>query len=308
MVRYNPKNWFSLIFQFHKSDTFRILFPTMLTMGLYAGLLEFVEERYAFNFTHQNATVVHSLLGFAMSLLLIFRTNTAYERWWEGRKLWGSMVNDARNLALKFAAFLPENDTQTRKEFFYLISNYVKAMKEHLRNHRHLTSFDPMNTLPLEILEKYQHFPNAIALALFQETNRLHVQSIISDYQFLMLEKEIKGFTDNIGACERIKNTPIPYSYSIFMKKFIFLYVMTLPMGFIPTFGYWTIPIVMFVFYVLVSIELLAEEIENPFGTDANDLPLEEITKTIRKNIEEILIQTPAHHLTAKLKQQLETR
>jgi putative membrane protein len=106
---------------------------------------------------------------------------------------------------------------------------------------------------------------------------RLYQQKFISGEQLIILDKEIKSFTDIVGACERIKNTPIPYSYSMFMKKFIFIYTMTMPLGFITTFAYWTIPIVMFVFYILVSIELIAEEIEDPFGVDSNDLPMEEM-------------------------------
>jgi ion channel-forming bestrophin family protein len=263
----------------------------MLLMGLYAGILAIIDEHF-FEITLQNTTTVHSLLGFVMSLFLIFRTNTAYERWWEGRKLWGAMVNDSRNLALKLSAFLPASNPDLRHEWVNLIANYNLAMKDHLREKPQPGSLAMMPALPEP--DAWQHIPNVIARTMLLRINRLREENIISGEQFWLLEKEIKAFTDNIGACERIKNTPIPYSYSLFMKKFIFLYVMTLPLGFIPGFGYWTIPIVMFVFYVLVSIELLAEEIENPFGTDANDLPLEDICRNIRRNIEEVFsLQNP---------------
>ena len=104
-----------------------------------------------------------------------------------------------------------------------------------------------------------------------------------------MLDKEIKALTDIIGGCERIKNTPIPYSYSAYMKKFIFVYVLTLPLGIVPQFDYWSIPIVMTVFYFLVSIELIAEEIEDPFGRDANDLPIDELCAKITSNTKSLL-------------------
>jgi putative membrane protein len=94
---------------------------------------------------------------------------------------------------------------------------------------------------------------------------------------------------DILGACERILKTPIPYSYSMFMKKFIFIYVVTLPIGFVSTFQWWSIPVVSLVFYILVSIELIAEEIEDPFGVDENDLPLDGLCATIRSNTDEIL-------------------
>jgi putative membrane protein len=88
------------------------------------------------------------------------------------------------------------------------------------------------------------------------------------------------------GACERIKNSPIPFSYSVFIKKFIFIYVITLPIAYVATLSWYAIPVSVFIYYVLASLELIAEEIENPFGTDANDLPLDEISKNIRKSVE----------------------
>jgi surface protein len=106
--------------------------------------------------------------------------------------------------------------------------------------------------------------------------------------QMLMLDKELKGLTDTLGACERIRKTPIPYSYSLFLKKFIFAYTITMPFGMASDFKYWTVPIVTFILYVFSSIELLAEEIENPFGDDTNDLPTDDIAVTIKNNVHEI--------------------
>jgi putative membrane protein len=107
--------------------------------------------------------------------------------------------------------------------------------------------------------------------------------------QLLWLNTEVRTYSDVCGACERIKNTPIPYSYSLFLKKFIFIYIITMPYGFIKEFGYGIVLVVSFVFYVLASLELIAEEIENPFGTDANDLELDQISETIEHNIKEIV-------------------
>jgi hypothetical protein len=105
----------------------------------------------------------------------------------------------------------------------------------------------------------------------------------------LIVEGGLNNFTDAVGACERIRKTPIPFSYSVFLKKFIFLYVMTLPFGFVFSLGYWVIPVVSIIFYVLASLELIAEEIEDPFGSDANDLPTEEIALGIRVSIRQLL-------------------
>jgi putative membrane protein len=111
----------------------------------------------------------------------------------------------------------------------------------------------------------------------------------MSGEDFLLVDKNINALLDSLGACERIRNTPIPFSYSLFLKKFIFIYVTTLPLAFVTVFGYCSALVATFVFYVLVSMEVLAEEIEDPFGRDDNDLPTDEICANIRNNVNELL-------------------
>jgi len=294
MVTYNPKDWINLIFAFHRSDTFRILLPSILGLGLITLVVVTVEMEVApglFTGTEQ----VHALLGFVISLLLVFRTNTAYDRWWEGRKLWGGLVNNTRNLSIKLNGFLPKEEHGLRNYFFTLISNYCFASRDHLRElpaDADLTFNETFNPgmLHKEDGAKFKHIPNRLAMLMFEKLQSLHANKIISGEQFYILNAEFQYFTDFIGACERIKYTPIPFSYSLFIKKFIFLYVITMPFGFVYDFGYWTIPIVMLVFYILASIELIAEEIEDPFGMDDNDLPSDELSKKIEANIKEILL------------------
>ena len=124
---------------------------------------------------------------------------------------------------------------------------------------------------------------------IFQKINDLYEDKKISGEQLIILNEELQSFTDICGACERIKNTPIPYSYSAFIKKFIFFYTMTLPFGYSVSLGYYVAPVVVFIFYVLASLELIAEEIEDPFGDDENDLPTKKISENIKKHIEELI-------------------
>ena len=121
-----------------------------------------------------------------------------------------------------------------------------------------------------------------LAAALFKKVNELYESGKIKGDHLIILNGELQSYTDICGACERIKNTPIPFSYSAFLKKFIFFYVMTLPWGYVFSLGYWVIPVVMFIFYVLASLELVAEEIEDPFGSDVNDLPMDKICRGIK--------------------------
>jgi putative membrane protein len=219
--------------------------------------------------------------------LLVFRTNTAYERWWEGRKIWGAIVNNSRNLALKLSVLL--DDDVTRQRFRALLTNQVMAMKWRLRNGFNPDDFEETDRYPVASFKIKKHLPNAVMKAIYTEIELLRQNGRITGEQLLYLNAELQSFTDHIGACERIRNTPIPYAYSLFLKKVIFLYTFTMPIGFVAEFGYWAIVIIPLVFYTFASIEVLAEEIEDPFGQDANDLPLNRLSNTVRDDLMEIL-------------------
>lgn len=287
MISYNPKEWFTFIFRFHKADTFRKLFPLILGIAIYTGLIAYLELqvfKLAQDSYVKNITIMHSMLGFVISLLLVFRTNTAYDRWWEGRKLWGALVNNSRNLALKMAAIL--TDKEDKNFFRKIIPYYAHVLNLHLKDQK--ISHELFDEFDINV-ETKKHKPNQVVKLLFKKINELQLSNKISGEQLIFLNQELTSFTDICGACERIKNTPIPYSYSVFLKKFIFFYVMTLPFGYVFSLGYYAIPVVIFIFYVLASLELIAEEIEEPFGDDENDLPTQKISENIKKNIEEIL-------------------
>lgn len=285
MINYNPKEWFTFIFKIHKADTFRKLFPLMVAVSVYAGLVSYLELEYwklADTSYVKNLSLTHGILGFVISLLLVFRTNTAYDRWWEGRKQWGALTNSSRNLAIKLNVFLI--GIEDRNFFISMIPNYAFALKNHLRENEDYHEIDPVLDL-----HKEKHLPNQIAAAIYKKVYELKIDKKLSDEQMLILNEELVSLTDICGACERIKNTPIPFSYSVFIKKFIFFYVMTLPFGWVFSLGYLIIPVVVFILYAFASLELIAEEIENPFGTDANDLPIDSICKNIKKHVKEIL-------------------
>lgn len=293
MVKYNPRDWFLLIFKFHKADTFRTLLPLIISIGLYSGLVAWLEmEVWRLSDTShvKNLSLIHSALGMVISMLLVFRTNTAYERWWEGRKIWGSLVNSSRNLALKIRTIVP-----SQNQFFAaMIPNYAYAMKNHLRGEHHSEELEDTDGFDSNLLHATDHVPNQIAGIIIQKIETLRREEQILPEHILFLQAELNNFTDAVGACERIRKTPIPFSYSVFLKKFIFLYVMTLPFGFVFSLGYWVIPVVSIIFYVLASLELIAEEIEDPFGKDANDLPTEEIALGIRLTCRQILKKEPS--------------
>lgn len=287
MIKYNPKNWFGLIFAFRRSDTLRILWKEILYIGAFSAALSYVIIEHVHNLKYfESLLSVYSLIGFVISLLLVFRTNTAYDRWWEGRKKWGELVNNSRNLAIKISALT--DDPEIRAYFKRMISNYVFAMKEHLREGVKLEELDLTDEEKKE-LSQFDHKPNYIAQKMYAKLHAMKQSGKLTEENYIVIDVNLKTFSDIIGACERIKNTPIPYSYSMFLKKFIFIYVTTLPLAFVNTFGYYSSLVSIFVFYVLVSMEILAEEIEDPFGKDDNDLPTDDLCQKIKANVSEVL-------------------
>jgi putative membrane protein len=285
MINYNPKDWVSFIFHVHKADTIIKLWPLMLSVAVFSGGIAYVELNYlrlAETTYIKNVGMMHNLLGFVISMLLVFRTNTSYDRWWDGRKLLGALTNVSRNLAIKIKAL---NLDSTEVDFFkYAIPKYGFALKEHLREKQYFGK----DSFLIEI-DGGKHIPNQVATSIVSRIYTLQKDNKISQEQLIILSADVSQFTDICGGCERIRNTPIPYSYSAFIKKFIFIYVITLPFGWVFSLGYFVIPIVPFILYVLASLELIAEEIENPFNTDANDLPVDEICNNIEKHVGEIL-------------------
>ncbi len=286
MINYNPKSWLSLIFSLNKSDTIRILWKQLIFISILATII--ISLLHLLTKTHQDLlssytkelTAIYSLIGFVMSLLLLFRTNGAYDRWWEGRKLWGAIVNDCRSAFLKISCRI--SSEEDKKELAELFRLYIHNAKNNLRANK--------KTL---VFEKYEdsskdNSPVQVMKLIYTKLKELEKKGDLNQGDLIQIDVNLNGLIASLGGCQRIKNTPIPYSYSLFIKKFIFIYVITLPIVFYH-FDYWAVLITTFVFYALVSMEVLAEEIEDPFGFDDNDLPLDQICEIIEKDIKNII-------------------
>jgi putative membrane protein len=184
---------------------------------------------------------------------------------------------------------LPHNDTKNRSFFIKIIPLFATVLQQHLQAETTRLELDTEPHPEIPDFDRTKHIPNQAASVMTMKLNLLYKEGIITGDQLIIVNNEMQAFLDVCGACERIKNTPIPYSYSIFIKKFIFLYTITLPIGLSFTLHYLLIPVVGVVFYVLASLEMIAEEIEDPFGNDDNDLPMKKMAANIKKNVEDIL-------------------
>jgi putative membrane protein len=274
------------------------LLPLLLGVGVYAGCWAYIENIFfADNKTidlDNNIGIVYSILGFTLSLFLVFRTNTAYDRWWEGRRLWGDLNNAIRNISIHLHSSLPIENEQRRHYYSALMHLFSIALKQHLQDKRlhgnHFEIFEDNNPIfedKNEILKINQQ-PQFIAKLIFLALKADVRHGLFSIHELELFRSELNKFMEVAGGCERIKNTPIPFTYSVFIKKFIFIYVMLFPIVYSTQLFFFIIPVTMFILYVLASIELIAEEIENPFNGDESDLPLEAIVKNIGKNAREI--------------------
>ena len=280
--------WFAVLFDFHRTKTLKKLLLSMILVGVYALVVDYVESE-VLHIDFKPPSYVYSMLGIVLGILLVFRTNTAYDRWWEGRKLLSKLGYNWKNVALKLNAFLPADDVDNRKYFAAMISNHSFSLKESLREGVKVNELIEAEPGLLNGIEKLYHIPNYFASKICERINHLYKTGVLTDMQFLELTKHIDDASEVVSSCERIRTSPIPFSYAIHLKKFLFAFILILPFGFIHDLGYWCILIVMLIFYAMVGLDVIGEEIEDPFGQDENDLPFDAICKSLKKSVNEIL-------------------
>lgn len=299
MIIYEAKDWVGALKHFHTSYSIQVLLQRVAYVSAYGILLTLIDQHVIDVHLPIDGTFF-SLLGITLSLLLVFRTNTAYDRFWEGRRQWGSLVNYSRNLAVLLDALLPDNATTNRHFFARTLSNFALALKGHLRTGVDFAELEDMGHDELQTLPQYSHTPSRLAALLMRRLQTLRQDNLINDADLITLRLYHQSLLDITGSCERIKKTPIPFSYSFFIKLFITVYVLLIPFVLVGTYGYFAIPATVLATYALIGIEMIGDEIEEPFGLDCNDLPLNQIAHTIRRNVHEILAVEPAVVIHAK--------
>lgn len=283
------KNFFGDISHLAKSWTMTRVVRSVLMIGLFTTIVVLPMEYLGWAKYIGMDLTVFSMIGIVMSILLVFRTNTAYDRWWEGRKQWGALVNNCRNLAIMGRTTFDKENHADRHQLAVYISNFCIAFKEHLRQGTKIEELIYLSESDKSEYEDKSHIPNYISLQIHQLVEDAHRRKEITGEDHLNFKPHTQSLLDILGACERIKKTPIPFSYSVYIKILITGYTILMPFILSETLGFWTIPVVMFVFFAFIGIELMAEEIEDPFGLDCNDLPTGTIAHTIKENVFEIL-------------------
>ena len=302
MIDYNAKNWLGVIVRMRGSVIPGLLPRIIITAAIGAGAAWLAQER-AFKIP----PIAHTLVGVALGLLLVFRTNTSYDRYWEGRRLLGGLTNRCRDLARQVAAFFPGEDADSQADRAEL-GRHIVAMygliRQHLRRERDLadlgdlltpaerTALEPLACRPTLAVTWITRRLDAAARAGRLDAVRLHLMDV-----------NVTSFVDNWGGAERIMKTPIPFAYAQHIKSFLVLFVFTAPFAMADSMRWYTPLAAAVLAFAMFGIDEIGVEIEDPFGYDPNDLPLDRIGDTIAGDVRAILPpgapQAQAHSASA---------
>ncbi|OQX67225.1 MAG: hypothetical protein B6A08_16375 [Sorangiineae bacterium NIC37A_2] len=279
--------WLRLLFSLRGSALVRVRYR-LLFVVVVSLIVTVIEEYFEYRFSVPVG--IMSLLGVALGIFLGFRTSASYDRYWEGRKLWGRLVNESRSLARHTLVFLESARFERRRELIYTQVAFVHALRMQLRDQFELDKLAPyLSKEALEAAGRSKNPANQIVLDLSRALQKEARPGGFSEYAFVEAMRFCRELTDIQGGCERIKSTPIPHSYTMLIHQVVAMYVFILPFGVIDALHFLT-PIAVFIIaYTFLGLDAVGDEIEDPFGEDDNDLPLDAISRTIEMNLREML-------------------
>ncbi len=285
------EGWFRVAMRWKGSVIPEVL-PRSLLCGLFGVFIYIIH-------ISTNLKVSLPILGsiipnIVLGLLLVFRTNTAYERFWEGRKAWGALVNIVRNLSRQILVAIAELepiDRAAKLAAVKLLPAFAIALKLHLRSES-LNAELEANLSPeqFQYLHNMNHPPLQIAFWISSYLQNQSQQAKLDRYQLSDMSQLLNQMVDIAGICERILKTPIPLAYSIHLKQLLMIYCLSLPFQMVEQLQWMTGAIVALISFTLLGIEEIGIQIEDPFGHDANDLPLNNICDVMLRNIEDLIV------------------
>jgi len=288
MIIKKKENWFKMLFEW-KGSVLPQLLPRLLLLFLFSFLIVYYKSFLLEYNLHINPAIF-TLFGIALAIFLGFRNNVSYDRFWEGRKLWGALLNDTRSLARQSITLINSKDNKSESQnFINLLIAFVYALKHQLRNTD--AAADLNRLLPPEFKEQLKdvHFkPIIILRELGLWVKKAKEDGKIDGLAQLAFEENLNKLSDIVGGCERIAGTPIPYTYSVLLHRTVYIYCFILPFGFVETLGWITPFVIVFIAYTFVALEAIADELEEPFGVQPNDLPLDAMSLMIENTLLEL--------------------
>ncbi len=297
MMNWEKDNWLRIAFK-AKGSVIPSIAGRVLGCALFGV---FISILFYYRLPVYHKSLANTIPAVVLGLLLVFRTNTAYDRFWEGRKAWGAINNNVRNLARSLWLAVDEkqpHDYSRKVAVLHLLPAFAIATKLHLRS-QPLSPELAAELSPEQFaqLEKVQHPALQIAFWLSDYLQAEQRRGHLNIFQMNEQQQLINNLVDMLGTCERILRTPMPLAYSIHLKQLLLIYCLLMPFQFVGELGWWTGIIVGLVSFTLLGIEAIGVEIENPFGNDPNDLPLDNICINIQRMVKDVI--TYAGHPSA---------
>ena len=241
-------------------------------------------------------TAPFTLLGVALSLFLGFRNNASYQRWWEARGLFGQLVYDCRGLTRQVLSFV-EDDSETGRDtqrvMVYLAIAFAHATRHRLRGTSPWKDVEPfVAAIHHDRMHQAKNVPDYIMRLMGKTLGDCRRQCLTSEQMIQNMDDRLTSMTIVLAACERIHYTPLPFAYMLLVHRTTYLYCIMLPFGLVSSLG-WTTPLICAVIaYTFFGLDALSEELEEPFGLAANQLPLTALSRTIEINLREALGET----------------
>lgn len=245
----------------------------------------------AYHFTRISIPIsVPAILGTVISLLLGFRSNQAYDRWWEARHIWGAIVNDSRSLARQITTFMPSDNSPAMQAF---VRRFIRrqigwcfSLGKHLREQNALNCLEHyLDKREYEYTAQVDNVPSALLDAAGRDLQLALEEGWINRFQQVELDRTLTRLTESMGKCERIKNTVFPHTYSLYIHMSLMLFILLLPFGVIEYFGAFEVPLVVAIAACFLLIEKMAIHLQNPFENKPTDTPMTTIAQNIEKNL-----------------------
>lgn len=302
MLLLEKRSWLAYIFILRGTPLLRIRWRLVLVVTV-ATSVTVAHVNYG-HFQVGLTVAPFTLVGLALGIFLGFRNNTSYDRFWEGRKLWGALVNTSRSFARQILTLVgPTEPASTvdaaallaiHRELVYRVIGFVHSFRHHLRNESQPGDAAPfLDAGETERCVSSTNAPQAVLSSLGDQLRALWLRGLIHPMHLPVLEASLTSLTDIQGACERIRNTPIPASYTVLIHRLVAIYVFALPFGLVATIGFWTPVVAAIVAYAFLGLDAIGDEIEEPFGYETNDLPLSTLSTMIEANLRERLPGEP---------------
>lgn len=293
IVRPRP-TLFQLLYIMRGSIIPRIL-PQIIGVAVFSALLVGVHD-LAEELIPIYAGAPFALIGIALSIFLSFRNSACYDRWWEGRKIWGELVYTARQLARQTLLLehsdRPE-DTESRRKLLSLAICFAHSLVIHLRGSGDRERV--LAHLPPDLVADYaatRNPPDALLRAMARELALLQRRGSISDVIYASMDRSLASLGAVQAGCERIRNTPVPFAYTLLLHRTAYLFCFTMPLGFINALGWATPLAAAMIAYAFFGLDALGDELEEPFGLSPNDLPIATLAEIIEINLREALGDT----------------